>query len=187
MATPMEYINENDLAWQPSLNADLSGGLHGYRGALIVEPGKQISADRKLPPKIQARQVVMVSEGDKIKMIGCELESFNDFAPFYEKFKEFFVADGLNLLFVTDLEGTGSYEYDGVKFTAYPLDESSVWNELLELAELEKGDVKKLSSEEKVETMFEELTDNFEEEASKTYEEMCALKGESAKQLMGAV
>ncbi len=44
------------------------------------------------------------------------------------------------------------------------LDESSVWNELIKLADLDKGDMKKLSAD-----------------------EMCAMIGESSKQIMGAV
>ncbi|MEA1916860.1 MAG: hypothetical protein U9N42_04945 [Campylobacterota bacterium] len=187
MATPIEYIKANELDWQPSFNGMLSSGLHGYRGSLIVEEGKQISPDRKLPPKIQAKQVIMISEDDKMKFLACELESFNDFAPTYERYKEFFSKDGLFLFFVTDLEGNGTFEYDGVKFTAFMLDESSVWNELLELADLSKGDMKKLSSEDKIEKVYDELLDNDVEEESKTYDDMCALIGESSKQLMGAV
>jgi hypothetical protein len=187
MSTPIEYIKQNNLAWQPSFNGELSGGFLGYRGALIVEEGKQISPDRKLPPKIQAKQVIMVSENEKIKFFACELDSFDHFAPLFSKYKDFFSSDGLNLLFVTDLEGNGTFEYEGVKFTAFMLDESSVWNELLELADLEKGDMKKLSAEEKIETLFEELLESDLEEDSKTFEQMCELKGESSKQLMGAV
>ena len=43
MATPMEFIKANDLAWQPSFSGDLSDGTYGYRGALIVEEGKVLS------------------------------------------------------------------------------------------------------------------------------------------------
>ncbi|MEA2028899.1 MAG: hypothetical protein U9N49_07980, partial [Campylobacterota bacterium] len=86
-----------------------------------------------------------------------------------------------------DLDGNGTYEYEGVKFTAIMLDESSVWNELLELADLEKSDMKKLSADEKIEKLYEELLDNDVEEEAKSYEAMCELIGESSKQLMGAV
>lgn len=187
MATVMEYIKENELAWQPSFNGELSGGVLGYRGALIVEEGKQISPDRKLPPKIQAKQVIMISDETKIKFFTCELDSFNDFKPLFEKYKDFFSADGLYVLYVTDLDGNGTFEYEGVKFTAIMLDESSVWNELIELGDLDKGDLKKMNAEEKIEAVYEALLDENVEEASKTYEEMCELIGESSKQLMGAV
>lgn len=187
MSTTIQYIKANELEWQPSFNGSLSDGLHGYRGALIVEAGKQLSADRQLPPKIQARQVIMIS-GDTIKFFACELESFNHFVPMFEKFKEFFTPDSLNILYVTDLDADGTFEYKGIKFTAFMLDESSVWNELLELADLDKSDMKQLKkNEEKIEKLYEELVDADVEEASKTYEEMCELIGESSKQLMGAV
>ncbi|MCH9740496.1 MAG: hypothetical protein K0U38_06610 [Epsilonproteobacteria bacterium] len=148
MATPIEFIKTNELDWQPSYNGMISETLHGYRGALIVEEGKQISPDRKLPPKIQAKQVIMVSEGESIKFISCELESFDDFAPMFTKYKEFFTPESINILYVTDLDGNGTFEYEGIKFTAFSLSESSVWNELLELANLEKRDMKTLKKSE---------------------------------------
>ena len=183
----VEYIKENELDWQPSFNDKLSGGFHGYRGALIVEEGKQLSPDRKLPPKIQAKQVIMINDDNGIKFFTCELESFNDFAPLFEKYKDYFQIDGLNILYVTDLDANGTFTYNDIEFTAFMLDESSVWNELLELGGLEKGDMKKLSASEKIEKMYEELLDNDIKENVKTYEQMCKLVGESSKQLMGAV
>jgi len=188
MATVIEYMKENELDWQPSFSGELNDGLYGYRGAMIVEEGKQLSPDRKLPPKIQARQVIMINEGEAIKFFACELESFNDFKPMFEKYKQFFSKDGLNLLYVTDLEGNGTFEYEGVKFTAFMLDESSVWNELLELADLEKSDMKALKkNEKKIEKLYEELLDADVEEASKSFDDMCQLIGKSSKVLMGAV
>lgn len=187
MATPIEFIKENKLDWQPSFNGKLSDGTDGYRGALIVEEGKQISSDRVLPPKIQARQVIMIGD-EKIKFFTCELESFNHFKPMFERYSEFFTSDSLNLLYVTDLNGNGTFTYEGIKFTAIMLDESSVWNELLDLASLEKSDMKRLKKQdEKIEKVYSELLDTNVEEAAKSYEEMMNLIGESSKQLMGAV
>ena len=188
MATPMEFIKENQLDWQPSFNGAISDTLHGYRGSLIVEEGKSISSSRKLPPKIQARQVIMVTENETIKFFACELESFHDLAPMYAKYKEFFTTDTLTLLYVTDLEGNGSFEYEGIPFTAYMLDESTVWNELLELATLEKSDMKQFKkNEQKIKKIYEGLLETDTIDTQKSYEEMCALVGESSKQLMGAV
>ncbi len=188
MATIVDFMKENDLAWQPSFSGELSDGLYGYRGAMIVEEGKQISENRKLPPKIQAKQVISVSEDDKLKFLTCELESFNDFKPMFEKYSSFFTSEGKYVLYVTDLDGNGTFEYEGIKFTAMILDESSVWNEILDLVDLEKSDMKKLKKqEEKVEAVYAEILDTDIDEDSKTYEEMLELVGESSKQLMGAV
>lgn len=188
MATVIEFMKENELTWQPSFSGALSDGLYGYRGAMIVEEGKALSPDRKLPPKIQAKQVIMVNEGEIIKFFTCELDSFNDFKPMFEKYKAFFSSEGVNILFVTDLDGNGTFDYEGIKFTAIMLDESSVWNEILELADLEKSDMKSLKKqEEKIEKVYEEILDSDVEEEAKSYDEMCELIGESSKQLMGAV
>ena len=181
------YIKENKLDWQPSFNDTLSNALQGYRGSLIVEEGKQISPNRKLPPKIQLRQVIMISDESGIKLLACELESFNDFKSLFQRYKEFFLSDGLNILYVTDLDANGTFTYEGIEFTAFMLDESSVWNELLDLADLSKGDMKKLTPSQKIEKMYEELLVSDTKENSKSYEEMCSLIGESSKQLMGAV
>jgi hypothetical protein len=183
----IDFMKENSLDWQPSFCGKLENSMTGYRGAMIVEEGKALSETRKLPPKIQARQVILISDDSKVKFFACELESFNDLKPFVEKYKEFFDDSSLNVLYVTDLDGNGTFEYEGLKFTAFMLDESSVWNELLELADLEKGDMKKLSSEEKIEKLYDELLDNDIEEDKKSYDDMCKLMGESSKQLMGAV
>ncbi len=187
MATFSDFIKENELAWQPSFNGPISDDLNAYRGALIIEEGKALSPDRKLPPKIQAKQVITINNGETMKFLSCELDSFNDFKPMFEKYKEFFTPDGLYILYVTDLDGNGTFEYEGIKFTAIMLDESSVWNELVDLADLEKGDLKRMSSEEKIEAIYDALLDEDVEEATKSYEEMCELIGESSKQLMGAV
>lgn len=188
MTSPIAYIKENNLDWQPSFLGKLNDNLEGYRGALIIEEGKQLSTDRKLPPKIQARQVIMITDTSSIKFFSCELESFNDFKPLFEKYKSYFSADGLNLLYVTDLNGNGTFVYEDIKFTAIMLDESSVWNELLDLASLEKSDLKQLKKqEEKIQKVYDELLITEVEEKSKSYQEMCDLIGESSKQLMGAV
>ena len=187
MSSVMEYIKSNKLDWQPSFNDVLSNGLNGYRGAVIVEEGKQISPNRKLPPKIQLKQVILVSDDSGIKFLACELESFNHFKPMFDKYKEFFTPESVNVLYVTDLDGDGTFTYEGIEFTAMMLDESSVWNELLDVASLEKGDLKKLDASEKIEKMYDEILDSDVKDTAKTYEEMCGLIGESSKQLMGAV
>jgi hypothetical protein len=185
--TVLEYIKENNLTWQPSFGGKLENGKEAYRGALIVEDGKQISPDRKLPPKIQLKQVVCVTE-EKIDFIAGELESFDHFEPFFAKYGEFLNPDSLNMLFVIDLDSDVIFEYENFKFYAYSLDESSVWNELLDKADLEKSDLKKLSSENKIETLFDELKISDLSMTEKSYEEAKTLKNTSVKkQMMGAV
>jgi hypothetical protein len=67
------------------------------------------------------------------------------------------------------------------------LDESSVWNEVLDYFSLEKGELKKLSNEEKLEKIYDELATMSVEPIDKTFDEMKALIGSTKKSLMGAV
>ena len=67
------------------------------------------------------------------------------------------------------------------------LDESSVWNEVLDYFSLEKGELKKLSNEEKLEKIHDELSTMSVESVNKTFDEMKDLMGSTKKALMGAV
>jgi len=185
--TPIEYIKENNLEWQPSFSGNVTSSLYGYRGALIIEEGKRISETRVMPPKAQARQVIMMSENEKIKFFACELETFEYFEEFFKKYGEFFDADSINLLYVIDLDANGTFEYEGIKFSAFMLDESSVWNEVLDFVSLEKSDLKRLSNEEKLEKIYDELLSTPLDPTDKTFDEMLALVGDTKKALMGAV
>ncbi|NCB54758.1 MAG: hypothetical protein EOM49_07440 [Epsilonproteobacteria bacterium] len=181
------YIKENNLAWQPSFSGELGQGLVGYRGALIIEAGKQLSADRILPPKIQAKQVLVVADDASIKFFACELESIVHFEPFFEKYKAFFTPSTLVVLYVTDLDKNGTFTYEGVTFNAYSLAESSVWNELLDLSNLEKGELKKMDNAEKIEALYEALLGSDCTATAMSFEEVLSHKGESSKKIMGAV
>lgn len=183
----LQYIKENDLAWQPSFNGDLGNGLIGYRGALIVEEGKQLSPDRKLPPKIQAKQVLLVADDSKMTFFASELESILHFEAFFNKYKAYFAPETLVILYVTDLDKNGTFTYDGVTINAYSLDESSVWNELLDLSGLDKGELKKLDNKKKIEVLYEGLLSADCGAKSMNFEEILSHKGESSKKIMGAV
>ncbi len=100
--TPNEYIKTNKLEWQPSFNGSISSSLNAYRGALIIEEGKKLSETKIMPPKAQAKQVIMISENDKVKFFACELETFNYFEAFFEKYKTFFDKDSIIVLYVID-------------------------------------------------------------------------------------
>jgi hypothetical protein len=188
MSKVQSFIYDNNLQWQASFNAKTEKYAYGYRGSLVITPGKVMSADKQLPPKATATQVILISNEDKIDFIACELETLSFFEPFVERYKEVLDPKGLYILFVTDLDGDGKFEYEGFTFYAFSLDESSVWNELLDYADLSKGDLKKLSAEEKIDTVYSEIKSTNLRLSDKTYDEIKALQNEeNAKTLFGAV
>jgi hypothetical protein len=187
MSTVQSFIYDNNLQWQASFSDKTDKYAYGYRGSLVITPGKVLSADKQLPPKATATQVILVTDSDKIDFIACELETLDFFEPFVERYKEMLSPDGLYLLFVTDLDADGKFEYDGFTFYAFSLDESSVWNELLDHADLSKGDLKKLSAGEKIDTVYDEIKSSTLRISDKSYEEIKALQSSEGKVLFGAV
>ena len=188
MSKVKEFIYNNNLQWQASFNAKTDKYAYAYRGSLIITPGKVLSEDKQLPPKATATQTILVSNSDIIDFLACELESLDFFEPFVERYKEILSPNGIYILFVTDLDGDGKFEYEGFTFYAFSLDESSVWNELLDHADLPKGDLKKASAEEKIDIVYDEIKTTTLRMKDKSYEEIKALKNESkAKTLFGAV
>jgi len=187
MSNVQDFIYENNLQWQASFNAKTDKYQYGYRGSLVITPGKVMSADKQLPPKATATQAILVSNGTKIDFLACELETLDFFEPFVEVYKTVLSPDGLYILFVTDLDYDGKFEYEGFTFYAFSLDESSVWNELLDHADLSKGDLKKLSAEEKIDTVYDEIKSSTLRINDKTYEEIKSFQSGSGKTLFGAV
>ena len=187
MSTVQDFIYTNNLQWQASFNGKTDKYAYGYRGSLIITPGKVMSADRQLPPKATATQMILVSNSDKIDFIACELETLDFFEPFVERYKEVLSPDGLYLIFVTDLDANGKVEYEGFTFNMFALDESSVWNELLDYADLSKGDLKKASAEEKIDTVYDEIKRTPLRISDKSFEEIKALQKAEGKILFGAV
>jgi len=188
MATPIDFIYDNDLQWQASLKGDLSvPGRLGYRGSLIITPGKVLSADKQLPPKETLKQAIVVSDADKFLFLAGELETFDAFEPLVEKYKSVLSPETLITLFVIDLDSDVKFTYEGLTVYAYALDESSVWNELLDYADLSKGDLKKMGAEEKVDALYDELKSSSLRAPEKSFEEAKTLVTEQHKTLFGAV
>ncbi|WP_345969300.1 MULTISPECIES: hypothetical protein [Sulfurimonas] len=187
MSTVQDFIYGNNLQWQASFSEKTDKYDYGYRGSLVITPGKVLSADKQLPPKATATQVILVSNSDKIDFIACELETFDFFEPFVEQYKEVLSTDGLYILFVTDLDADGKFEYEGFTFYAFSLDESSVWNELLDHADLSKGDLKKLGAGEKIDTVYDEIKVTTLRIADKSYDDVKAAKSGEGRVLFGAV
>jgi len=187
MSKIQDFIYANNLQWQPTFNDKTEKHAYGYRGSLVITPGTVMSADKQLPPKATCTQSILVTDSDTIDFLACELSTLNFFEPFVEAYKDVLSPDGLYILFVTDLDINGKFEYEGFTFNAFSLDESSVWNELLEHANLDKGDLKKASATEKIDMVYDEIKSTKLRISEKSYEEIKAAQSKQGKVLFGAV
>lgn len=187
MSTIQDFIYSNNLQWQPTYSDKTDKHAYGYRGSLVITPGTVMSADKQLPPKATCTQSILVTDSDKIDFLACELSTLNFFEPFVEVYKSVLSTDGLYVLFVTDIDTDGKIEYAGFTFYIFSLDESSVWNELLEHADLSKGDLKKASAAEKIDIVCDEIRSTKLRISEKSYEDIKAAQTKQGKVLFGAV
>lgn len=185
MSTVIDKLSEKKMLWQGSFNGELSVGK-GYRGDLIIEAGRVISPEKQMPPKSVVRQVLAVADGKQFNYFAGEFEELDLFDPFIEAYGEYF-KDGIYTLFIIDIDKDIKFEYKGATFYAFVLDESSVWNESLEHADLSKGDLKKMGAAEKLDTVYSAMKSTNFRINEGSYEDFKALKSTAGKILYGAV
>ena len=132
------------------------------------------------------KQAVMTADSAKIDFVAGELETMDFFEPFVEKYKDY-LGDGLHVLYIVDLDKDVSFTYEGVKFQAFVLDESSVWNELVELGDLDKGDLKRMDAGEKIEAVADAVKAEGVSLSEVSYDEFKTLKTSAKAEKFGAV
>ncbi|QGM47777.1 hypothetical protein [Methylocystis heyeri] len=124
-------------------------GRYGFRGELALKFAQQF-ADEKRPPEMTADQVIaMANAGEPaIAFIACYLHSFEYLKTLREVLDGLLSPTGKYFLFCNNIDLLSKYtvELDGITFQILPIDESTVYNELLELLYLEKSELKKAST-----------------------------------------
>jgi hypothetical protein len=136
------------------VNSVLKGPTHkpgrvGFRGDIALKfPAKM--ADEARPPEISSDQVIAVAhEGEPtIAFIAGFLLSFEYLRLVAEVLGDLLSPTGKYFFFCDNIDISTRYsiDYGGATFLILPIDEATVYNELLELLYLEKGDLKKLDT-----------------------------------------
>lgn len=124
-------------------------GRFGFRGELALRFAARM-ADEARPPELTCDQVIAIAEkgNPKLPFFAGYLLSFEHLKDVAETLGDTLSADGKYFLFCNNIDLSKKYEvsYGGATFYVLPIDESTVYNELLELLYLEKGDLKKLDT-----------------------------------------
>lgn len=137
------------------------GAWVAYRGELIVTEGEVADEQgRRKPPVELMKQAILLAEGDNLKFISGSLDEFQYFPAFMDKFGADIKADTLVVLFVVNIDNPFIADINGAKAVFIPLVQGMTWNELGDLAALEKGDFKGQGAAEKVVTMYNALKGN---------------------------
>jgi hypothetical protein len=121
-------------------------GRFGFRGELALRFAPKL-ADEARPPELTCDQVMAIATaGDKhLPFFAGYLLSFEHLKEVAEVLGDTLSAGGKYFLFCNNIDLSKKYQvpYKGAMFYVLPLDESTVYNELLDLLYLEKTELKK--------------------------------------------
>lgn len=121
-------------------------GRVGFRGELALRFAPKV-ADEARPPELMCAQAMAVAQvGEKhLPFFAGYLLSFEYLKDVAETLGDTLSAGGKYFLFCNNIDLSKKYQvpYKGAMFYVLPIDESTVYNELLDLFYLEKNDLKK--------------------------------------------
>ena len=131
-------------------------GRFGFRGEIAIKFAEQLADEGKTTRSDCRPSVAIATEGEKcIPFLACYLLSFGYLNMLAESLGDTLQADGKYFVFCNNIDLLKKYQVSlgGATFYIYPLDESTVYNEMLELLRLEKGDLKKLDTATKLDVI----------------------------------
>jgi len=167
------------------LNSVLKAATHkpgrfGFRGDIALKFQVK-KADEARPPEISSDQVIAVAQAGEstIPFLACFLLSFEYLKMLAEVLGDTLSPTGKYFLFVDNIDISKKYqcEYGGATFYILPIDESTVYNELLQLLYIDKGDLKKLDTAGKTDAVADKALQFNDSFPKITYEEGLALMG----------
>lgn len=131
-------------------------GRVGFRGELALRFAPKL-ADEARPPELSCDQVIAIAEkgNPKLPFFAGYLLSFEHLKDVAEVLGEQLSAGGKYFLFCNNIDLLKKYQvaYNGAMFYVLPIDEATVYNELLELLYLEKTELKRLDTAGKTDTV----------------------------------
>ncbi|MDX9952306.1 MAG: hypothetical protein RBS75_09450 [Methylophilaceae bacterium] len=155
-------------------------GRFGFRGEIAIKFAAQV-ADEARPPETTCDQVMTIAnEGEKgIPFFAGYLLSFGYLNLLVEALGDTLQADGKYFLFCNNIDLLKKYtvKMGGATFYILPIDEATVYNELLELLRLEKIDLKKLDTAAKLDAVGDKALTFSASYPEITYEEGLKLMG----------
>lgn len=153
-STPLAKLQDHLLS--PIVHGPTKvAGRVAFRGEMALKFTPTLAGEKR-PPEVKADQVILATEGGKITYFSCHVASLAHLELVTEILGADMAPSGRYFLFAGNLDISKKYLIDmnGIPFNVLPLDEATVYNELLDLFYLEKGDLKKMSGEEKIDAII---------------------------------
>lgn len=155
----IEKYDQNGLLFNINfIDKASTSGVVGFRGRVAIVEGEVADAQgRRKPPALVMEHAVMLEKDGKLAMVAGSLDELAALPTFVEKYKDDFAPDMLGIIYTVNITKLMQVDLAGVNFALIPMQEGITWNELNDEAGIEKSAMKKLSSGDKVYTVWKEL------------------------------
>jgi hypothetical protein len=156
MTTPLFSALEGKLLSPTFSGPTQKTNRYGFRGELGLKFPPSLAGEKR-PPEVKADQVIFAAEGDSLVFLTLHIASLAHLDLVRETFGAALTPAGKYYIFAGNVDISKKYQIDieGVTFYILPLDEATVYNEILDQLYLEKSDLKKLSNEGKIDAIVE--------------------------------
>jgi hypothetical protein len=152
--TPLAELDAEGRLLSPVFKGATSrAGRYAFRGEIALKYQAAL-ADEKRPPEIKLDQVMTVADvgAATLPFLAGMAPSLEHLKLLCEVLGDKLTPGGKYFFFACNLDISKRYQipYGGAMFYVLPLDESTVHNELLDLFNIERGDLKKLDTGDKL-------------------------------------
>ncbi len=147
--TPFASLDAEGRMLSPVYKGSVQPGVFGFRGEIALKFAEKF-ADEARPPEIKLDQVMMTAAVGSayIDFLAGFALSLEHLRLLCEVLGDKLSPAGKYFFFAGNLDISKKYQisYGGANFWVLPLDEATVYNELLEEFRMEKSDLKKLDT-----------------------------------------
>ena len=161
-------------------DATSKSGRFGFRGEIALA-FQQAMADEKRPPAIKLDQVMMIASAGEstISFLAGFAPSLAHLRLLCELLGDKLSPKGKYFFFAGNLDISEKYQipYGGATFWVMPLDEATVYNELLDIFRMEKSDLKKLDTAGKLDAIADKAAFFSEKWKAISFEEGLKIMG----------
>ncbi|MBI3480523.1 MAG: hypothetical protein HY016_09250 [Nitrosomonadales bacterium] len=139
---------------------EANGNYAAYRGDLVLSLGEiGDTLGHRKPPTATIKNTIVLAENDKIKLYVGSLDELALLPKVLNYYQADFAPDVRIILFVVNISKPLVIETGGLSIATISMQEGLIWNELIDLAALDKGDFKGQSASEKIITVYKALSD----------------------------
>lgn len=139
---------------------ETEGKFSAYRGDLVLELGEVGDAlGHRKPPVFTIKNTVVLAEDGKIKLYVGSLDDLALIPKVLDYYQADFAEDVRIILFVVNIAQPMVIELGNLSIPTISMQEGLIWNELIDLAALDKSDFKGKSATGKIVTVYKALAD----------------------------